>query len=185
MEKSESSTLEYKRQIPDDHIKFLKTVVAFANGRGGQIIFGIDDETHEVVGIESDNLFKTADSISNMIYDNCIPQIMCEVSLQTLQNKTVIVAQVYPGEHTPYFIKSLGLEQGCFVRVSATTRLADRETVKALMFEGSNIGFDRIIQRKKFVTEKEVRSFCKSLKNTALKNCETDEQKRCCSPQLS
>ena len=178
MEKSESSTLEYKRQIPDDHIKFLKTVVAFANGRGGQIIFGIDDETHEVVGIESDNLFKTADSISNMIYDNCIPQIMCEVSLQTLQNKTVIVAQVYPGEHTPYFIKSLGLEQGCFVRVSATTRLADRETVKALMFEGSNIGFDRIIQRRKFVTEKEVRSFCKSLKNTALKNCETDEQKR-------
>ncbi len=174
----ESNTLEYKRQIPDDHIKFLKTVVAFANGHGGRIIFGIDDETHDVVGIESDNLFKTADSVSNMIYDNCMPQIMCDVSLQTLQNKTVIVAQIYPGEHTPYYIKSLGLENGCFVRLSATTRLADRDTIRALMFEGSNTGFDRTVQREKFVLEKELRSFCNSLKATAIKNCKTDEQRR-------
>lgn len=113
-----------------------------------------------------------------MIYDNCMPQIMCDVSLQTLQNKTLIVAQIYPGEHTPYYIKSLGLENGCFVRLSATTRLADREIVRALMFEGSNTGFDRTVQREKFVSEKELRSFCNSLKATAIKNCETDDKTR-------
>ena len=174
---SESNTLEYKLQIPTEHIKFLKTAVAFANGNGGRIIFGIDDVTHNVVGLDEDNPFKTADSISNMIYDSCTPPIMCEVTLQTIQDKTVIVAQIYPGEHTPYYIQSLGLENGCFVRVSATTRLADRETIKNLMLEGSNTGFDRTIQRDKFITEDEVKLFCNSLKENALKNCVTDQQK--------
>ena len=174
----ESNALEYKRQIPDEHIKFLKTAVAFANGNGGRIIFGIDDETHEVVGLEEENPFRTADSISNMIYDSCTPPIMCEVTLKTIQEKTVIVAQIYPGEHTPYYIKSLGLENGCFVRVSATTRLCDRETIKNLMMEGSDTGFDRTIQREKFISEDEVKSFCDLLKETALKNCITDDQKR-------
>ena len=67
----ESSTLEYKKQIPEDHTKFLKTVVAFANGNGGRIIFGIDDITHEVLGMDEENIFKTIDSISDMIYNNC------------------------------------------------------------------------------------------------------------------
>lgn len=141
----ESNTLEYKRQIPDEHIKFLKTAVAFANGNGGRIIFGIDDETHKVLGLDEENPFRTADSISNMIYDSCTPPIMCEVTLQTIQEKTVIVAHIYPGEHTPYYIKSLGLENGCFVRVSSTTRLCDRETIKNLMMEGADTGFDRMI----------------------------------------
>ena len=142
----ESNTLEYKRQIPDDHIKFLKTAVAFANGNGGKIIFGVDDENLEVVGLNDENPFRTVDSISNMIYDSCTPPIMSEISLQTMNEKTVIVAQIYPGEHTPYYIKSLGLDKGCFIRTSAITRLADNETVRTLMFEGSKTGFDSAIR---------------------------------------
>ena len=45
------------------------------------------------------------------------------------------------------------------------------------MLEGSNTGFDRTIQRDKFITEDEVKLFCNSLKENALKNCVTDEQK--------
>mgnify|MGYP002646136874 CR=1 FL=1 len=33
----------------------MKTVVAFANGRGGKIVFGIDDKTLDIVGIDEDN----------------------------------------------------------------------------------------------------------------------------------
>ena len=174
----ESNVLEYKRQIPDEHIKFLKTAVAFANGNGGKIIFGIDDETLEVVGLNDENPFRTVDSISNMIYDSCTPPIISEISLQTVHEKTVIVAQIYPGEHTPYYIKSLGLDKGCFIRAAATTRLADNETVRALMFEGSKTGFDSAVQKGKFVTENEAKNLCNSLKETALKNCITEEQKR-------
>ena len=47
----ESKNVEFKVQRPEKSIKYMKTVVAFANGKGGQIIFGIDDKTRNVVGI--------------------------------------------------------------------------------------------------------------------------------------
>ena len=46
----ESKNVEFKVQRPDKSIKYMKTVVAFANGKGGRIVFGIDDKTREVVG---------------------------------------------------------------------------------------------------------------------------------------
>ena len=39
----ESEVLEFKRDVPEQSIKFIKTVVAFANGKGGMIVFGVDD----------------------------------------------------------------------------------------------------------------------------------------------
>ena len=44
----ESKNVEFKVQRPDKSIKYMKTVVAFANGKGGQIVFGIDDKTSVV-----------------------------------------------------------------------------------------------------------------------------------------
>ena len=38
----ESKNIEYKVTVPDKSEKYMKTVVAFANGRGGRIVFGID-----------------------------------------------------------------------------------------------------------------------------------------------
>ena len=48
----ESKNIEYKVAVPDKSEKYMKTVVAFANGRGGKIVFGIEDKTLEVVGME-------------------------------------------------------------------------------------------------------------------------------------
>ncbi len=49
----ESKNIEFKVQRPDRSIKYMKSVVAFANGKGGQIVFGVDDKTRKVVGIRS------------------------------------------------------------------------------------------------------------------------------------
>ena len=54
----ESQYLELKRDIPDKSEKYMKTVVAFANGSGGKIVFGIEDRTHEVVGIDQETIFR-------------------------------------------------------------------------------------------------------------------------------
>jgi len=54
----ESKNVEYKVSRPEKSIKYMKTVVAFANGKGGHIIFGIDDKTRDVVGIVEDLVFQ-------------------------------------------------------------------------------------------------------------------------------
>ena len=43
-ERLESSQIEFKEDVPKESLKYLKTVVAFANCAGGDIYFGVDDK---------------------------------------------------------------------------------------------------------------------------------------------
>ena len=80
IQNGETETLEFKREIPSKDSKLMKTVVAFSNCHGGRILFGVDDETHEIVGIENENVFKFMDSLADMISESVEPQIEpCEV----------------------------------------------------------------------------------------------------------
>ena len=47
----ESPVLEFKRDIPDQALKYLKTVGAFANCSGGKIVFGVDSDM-SICGME-------------------------------------------------------------------------------------------------------------------------------------
>ena len=54
IQNGENVALEFKEARPKDSLKFTKTVVAFANGRGGRILFGVEDKTGRLVGIPRD-----------------------------------------------------------------------------------------------------------------------------------
>lgn len=86
----EDKNIEYKREIPGNHEKFLKDIIAFSNTSGGKVIVGIEDETNIVYGIGEQNPFKLSDSISNMISDACTPQIDPDITMRTLEGKTVL-----------------------------------------------------------------------------------------------
>lgn len=90
----ESKTIEYKELMPANSIKYLRTVVAFANGIGGKLIFGIKDDSHEVVGVDNENIFKIMDAITKAISDGCEPPIIPDVSLQAIDNKTIIIVDI-------------------------------------------------------------------------------------------
>ncbi|MBQ5574479.1 MAG: ATP-binding protein [Bacteroidales bacterium] len=45
----ESRTLEFKAELPRESEKWIKTVVAFANGAGGRIVVGVNDDRQIVV----------------------------------------------------------------------------------------------------------------------------------------
>ena len=63
----ESKNIEYKVTLPDKSEKYMKTIVAFANTQGEKLIVGIDDKTHQVVGVENDTLFQTMERIAHII----------------------------------------------------------------------------------------------------------------------
>lgn len=85
----ETKNVEFKREIPNKHEKFLKDIIAFSNSTGGQVIVGIEDETCIVYGIGEQSPFKLSDSISNMISDACTPQIEPDISIQTIKDMTL------------------------------------------------------------------------------------------------
>ena len=90
----ESKNIEYKVVVPDKSEKYMKTVVAFANTQGGRLVIGIDDKTHQVVGVDNDSLFQAMDALTNAISDSCEPQIIPDIGPQTVDGKTVIVITV-------------------------------------------------------------------------------------------
>ncbi|MFQ8587091.1 MAG: helix-turn-helix domain-containing protein [Ruminococcus sp.] len=59
----ESKNIEYKVSLPDKSEKYMKTIVAFANTQGGKLIVGVDDKTHQIVGVENDVLFQMMDEL--------------------------------------------------------------------------------------------------------------------------
>lgn len=171
----ENVNIEYKREVPEKSIKYVKSVVAFANGKGGRIVFGIDDETKDVVGMDNERIFQTVDAITTAIADSCEPAIMPSVALKTIDGKTVIIVEVDAQRNRPYFVKSLGLEKGVFVRVSGTTH---SYIVRELMFEGANRSFDQTVCTGLEVTEKDIENLCNKLRNNALEHCRTDEERQ-------
>ena len=173
----ESKNIEYKVAVPEKSEKYMKTVVAFANGRGGKIVFGIDDKTLDIVGMDEDNIYKTMDAITNAISDACEPVIRPDVALQTVKDKTVIVVEILPGAQRPYYIKSLGMVDGTYVRVSGTTRHVEGYMLKELILEGQNRYYDSEICQNMVISDSEIEELCKSMKETAMKNTWQDSEK--------
>ena len=113
----ESKNVEFKVERPKDSIKYIKSVVAFANGSGGYILFGVDD-LGRVVGIPKEKIFSEIDAITTAISDSCEPVIVPDVYLQTIDEKTIIVVEINAGRQRPYYIKAKGIVDGTYIRVS-------------------------------------------------------------------
>ena len=173
----ESKNVEFKESLPEKSIKYMKSVVAFSNGIGGKIIFGIADKTKEVIGFGKEDVFKTMDAIANAVSDSCEPAIIPDITLQTIDGKTVIVVEVSEGRQRPYYIKALGKEGGVYVRVAGTTRLANEYMIKELMFEGSNRYFDQALCTRLSITDEDIDILCKAMKEQAIKHAHSEEQK--------
>ena len=128
----ESKSIEYKVTLPDKSEKYMKTIVAFANTQGGKLIVGVDDKTHEIVGVENEILFQLMDGIANGVSDSCMPQIIPDIEPQTVDEKTVIIVSVEAGKNRPYYLKSKGKENGTYIRVAVTSRQAFPEKIREL-----------------------------------------------------
>ena len=173
----ESINIEYKVEMPKKSEKYMKTVVAFANGRGGRIVFGVDDKTLNIVGMNPDTIFQTMDSITNAISDSCEHKIYPDVTLQSIDDKTIIVVEIHPGPMRPYYIKNKGLVDGTYVRVAGTSRHAEGYMLKELILEGQNRYFDNEPCEYLEINEDDIKDLCDKMKKIAIENTWNDEEK--------
>lgn len=173
----ESKNVEFKVQRPKDSAKYMKTVVAFSNGEGGRIVFGIDDKTREVVGIPKEIVFSEIDAITAAISDSCEPVVIPDVYLQTIQEKTIIIAEISPGKQRPYYIKSIGIRDGTYIRVSGTSRPAGRNLTAEMYYEDEGRSYDKVIRKDLSVTEPEIAELCRQMKEVAIANAKSKVQK--------
>ena len=126
----ETRKLEFKEAVTNT---FLKTVSAFSNYDGGEIIFGVDDNG-KVKGI-SDGKQSCLD-IENKINDTISPQP--DYTLE-LQSDNTIKLTVKSGSHKPYLYKSKA-----YKRNDTATIEVDTLEFSRLVLEGKNISFEEL-----------------------------------------
>lgn len=174
----ESKNIEYKEMVPEDSQKYIKSVVAFANGDGGRIVFGIEDGTMQVVGIPQSDLFRLMDAITNAVTDSCAPMIIPDLFVQEVKGKSLIILEIAPGMQRPYYIKKKGLVKGTYIRTAETTRPADQAMLQELLLEGKNKFFDQQPIPNLKVKQSDVAALCRSMRETAKKNAVSDFQRQ-------
>ncbi|MCI9004579.1 MAG: winged helix-turn-helix transcriptional regulator [Lachnospiraceae bacterium] len=172
----ESEYIEFKQEVPQKSEVYMKTVVAFANGSGGKIVFGVEDGTFQVLGVKQEDAFSIMDGITSAICDSCTPMIMPIVTLASVEEKVVIVVNIAPGSQRPYYLTAKGKENGTYIRVSGTTRPADSFVRKELEFEGVNRCFDQTYAAPEAsVTEDEINGLCNKMYQYAVEHCGSEE----------
>ena len=137
---NESSTLEFKR-ILQKNDQMIKTIVAFCNHKGGRLIIGIENDG-TIVGLPEDLITETIEYLDKSIYEACTPPIIPAVSAQRIGEKIVLVVQVSAGMNKPYYIKSLGLEKGTYIRLGRSTMRANADIIQELQWQKQARSYD-------------------------------------------
>jgi len=143
LDQPESRRLEFKETFPKGD-QVARTAVAFANGAGGKIVFGVKDSPRKIVGISDAQLFKTEERIANCIFDLCTPSIVPEIYIQSVEGKLLLVVELYPGSQKPYGLKKPGRPKAVYIRAGASNRKASPETIEALERQRRKVSFDAL-----------------------------------------
>ncbi|WP_295757094.1 RNA-binding domain-containing protein [uncultured Holdemanella sp.] len=127
----ETRILEFKETITNT---FLKTVSAFSNYDGGEILFGVDNDGN-IKGLS--DIKQACLDIENKINDSISPQPNYTLEIQN--NNQTIKLSVKSGLQKPYLYKSKA-----YKRNDTSTIEVDTLEFSRLVLEGKNIRFEEL-----------------------------------------
>ena len=135
----EGKTFECKRDFssPDGVIK---TLVAFANTSGGVLLIGVEDKTHQVIGI--DDVLTAEERLASLIDDTIKPKLIPSIDILSWRNKQLLCVTVAPSPCRPHYYQKLGPQEGILIRIGSTNRRADPALVEELRRFGRPASFD-------------------------------------------
>ena len=178
---TESSRIEYKRELTDD---LEKEVVAFLNAReGGVIYIGLDD-SGQVFGVNECDRVQLA--VKDRLKNNIRPSIMglFEIIHERRVDSDVVRITVAGGLEKPYYLKKFGMtEKGCFLRVGSAAEPMPKEMIEAFYGKRVRNTVGRMESPRRDLTFEQLRIYYQerglTLNERFLKNLElltTDDQ---------
>ena len=137
----ESETIELKATVTEE-IK--KEVVAFANGEGGRLYIGVQDDG-SVIGLADPD--GAALQISNMVRDAVRPDLTMFLHYETLQEdgKKIVAVDIQQGTERPYYIAKKGLRpEGVYVRQGYSSVPATNTAIRRMIKETDGDHFEEM-----------------------------------------
>ena len=151
----ESTSYDKKEKLEVNKPKsWLKSVSAFANGRGGKLIFGVK-ENNTILGLY--DYQKDSENISEIIKTkmDSIPEF--DMEIEELEGKVILILSIYPGKNTPYFVVDSG-SRTAYKRVGNQSIPATRIDLFNMSLKGQRVTYDSLESDKKIqdITFKEL-----------------------------
>lgn len=123
---------DFKKTI-SSQIKIAKTLVAFANTRGGRLIIGVNDQG-KITGIKSEEEIFMIEGAAEFFSK---PSIPVEFHIYEFQNKSVLVVEVPESNQKPHYAKDEDGKWWVYIRVKDQSVLASKIVVDVLKKETS------------------------------------------------
>ncbi|MET1055411.1 MAG: ATP-binding protein [Pedobacter sp.] len=132
----EGTTLDFKKTITNNE-KIAKSLVAFANNRGGQLLIGVADDG-SIKGVKSEEEEKYM--IMKSAHQFCKPAIEPEFEEIYVDSKLVLVAKIAKSDTKPHYALDENKKWWVYFRVKDKSILASKIIVDVLKNEHTQTG---------------------------------------------
>ena len=98
IEEGENIQVEFKRKF-STHDKIAREMIAFANTKGGYVLFGIDDDK-KIVGVESEK--ETSELVKDTALNYCEPSLEYSIEYREIESKEIVILSVPESNNKPH-----------------------------------------------------------------------------------
>jgi predicted HTH transcriptional regulator len=123
----EGQQLDFKQSISSAS-KIARTMVSFANTRGGVLLIGVRDNK-TISGVKSEDEKYMLDLAGSFF---CRPEIPVKITEHLIEGKLVLEAEIEEGSDKPYYAKDEEGKWWVYVRAADKSLLASKTTVDFL-----------------------------------------------------
>ena len=137
----ETGKVQFKREF-DKQDKIAAEMIAMSNAKGGMILFGVEDKTGNVVGLDYADLQSTGNKVATIANELVKPQVYIMTEVVSVEQKKVLVVYVDEGTAKPYKDNNgtIWIKQGADKR-----RLTDNNEILRLFQQSGIIHVDEMI----------------------------------------
>lgn len=132
----EHVTMDFKKTISSAE-KIAKTLVAFANNKGGQLLVGVTDQG-VIKGVKSEEEEKYM--ITKAAHRFCKPALEPKFEEIYVDDKVVLLVTIAASEHKPHYALDDQKKWWAYVRIADKSVLASKIMVDVLKETESNTG---------------------------------------------
>ena len=130
--KGEGDQLDFKKEI-SSKTRIAKTIVSFANHKGGTLLVGVNDDK-TISGVKEEEERFMLEQAAGFF---CKPEITLSITEWKLGKKTILEAVIPNGTDKPYYAKDEDGKWWVHIRVKDQSLLASKVVVDVLRRQGS------------------------------------------------
>ena len=146
IEEGENIQVEFKRKF-STHDKIAREMIAFANTKGGYVLFGIDDDK-KIVGVESEK--ETTELVKDAAQNYCEPPLEFFIEYREVDGKEIVIVNVPESNKKPHRIQDYKSELDITkavvtIRVNDKSVQASKEMIRILRAQTNQTALKKYI----------------------------------------